>query len=93
MTGRTVEETRELLGIRFCPTCRVDTMPLDRTGRCGWCDQKLVAGPDDRPCKWCAGPIPEGSRPVRLYCSPLCSRRSRADYQRALMRRVRQVAR
>jgi hypothetical protein len=38
-------ESREILGIVRCPRCDEDTIPCERTGRCFFCDTKLVDPP------------------------------------------------
>lgn len=39
----TEEQTRASLGIVYCPTCKQDTMPCERSGICFFCDRQLVA--------------------------------------------------
>lgn len=73
--------TRMALGIEFCPTCAVDTLPDARSGRCFWCDTKL-AKPDPRhrisrndkeECKECGTLFPYNPRTAtKRYCSKKC---------------------
>lgn len=82
------DEIRALLNIHFCGRCGCDTMPDDRTGRCFWCDTRLV-GPKTRPANVkseIAPPLPaptpfpgccwfcEGPLPKgkHKYCRPAC---------------------
>ena len=75
-------EIRRILGVVYCPTCKVDTMPLERTGCCAFCDTRLVADrkhdvaePEPEPtvafCPECDTMF-ELSRPNRMYCSKKC---------------------
>lgn len=34
--------SREILGVVYCPGCRADTIPLEPSGRCGFCDTQLA---------------------------------------------------
>lgn len=78
-------EGRRILGIAFCPTCDCDTMPLERTGCCGFCDTLLVdpnpdATEDPDLCVRCGDVIDRewapgfGRRPI--YCSDKCKKRA-----------------
>ena len=69
--------------IRFCPTCKQDTMPLS-SGICAWCESNLITGepPDSvepRPpthihgrCDYCEAMLPDGSPSYQRYCSREC---------------------
>lgn len=74
--------TRATLGIEFCPTCGVDTLPDARTGDCFFCSSHLTE-PDPRYAN--AVPASERTRDCahcaeaftvtvanRKYCSQRC---------------------
>ena len=65
---------REALGIVYCPTCQQDTMPLEPSGICAFCDLQLVPPAPKRSrlstlpippvqlpgrCVMCEGPLPK----------------------------------
>lgn len=75
-------EQREALGIVWCPTCKMDTLPLDETGCCGFCNT-VVATPTEpeaepldlsEECPSCQGRFTP-SRPNQRYCDTLCRKR------------------
>ena len=93
--------TRELLNIVFCPTCKVDTMPSDRTGQCFFCDTQLCgpqtkaeAEPAIQYCERCDKPIPEERVKNRArYCSDHCRRRGWDNSAKGLASRDRTMKR
>lgn len=81
--------TRDILGIHFCPRCRLDTMPDERTGRCFFCDTQIVkpsvvpvvVAPSVGFCEVCdarfeIAPHARGAAKDKRFCSKRCRTRA-----------------
>jgi hypothetical protein len=86
--GQATPEERVILGIVFCPVCKVDTLPLEALGGiCAWCDTPLLSEPEDEPkrpprrCTGCFVPVDEWTEGCEL-----CKDRHRARRKTELRR-------
>lgn len=77
------QDVRRILNIHFCPGCKQDTMPLDTTGRCAWCDRQLCEPTRTKPavprteaggqCQECLAFLPDDQYANRRrFCSLRC---------------------